>query len=81
MGSRRLDPHTLRQSIEEFPAGQIFVYCTCVREATSVRVARELEKKGVQVAVIKGGLRAWRKQGLPVEPVPEAEIAVLPAFG
>jgi membrane protein DedA with SNARE-associated domain len=82
MGSRRLDPHTLHQSIEEFPAGQsIFVYCTCVREATSVRVARELEKKGVQVAVIKGGLRAWRKQGLPVEPVPEAEIAVLPAFG
>jgi membrane protein DedA with SNARE-associated domain/rhodanese-related sulfurtransferase len=81
-GSRRLDPHTLHQSIEEFPAGQsIFVYCTCVREATSVRVARELENKGIQVAVIKGGLRAWRKQGLPVEPVPEAEIAVLPAFG
>jgi membrane protein DedA with SNARE-associated domain/rhodanese-related sulfurtransferase len=81
-GSRRLDPHTLHQSNEEFPAGQpIFVYCTCVREATSARVARELEKKGIQVAVIQGGLRAWRKQGLPVEPVPEAEIAVLPVFG
>jgi rhodanese-related sulfurtransferase len=81
-GSRRLDPHTLHQSNQELPAGQlVFVYCTCVREATSVRVARELEKKGIQVAVIKGGLRAWRKQGLPVEPVPEAEIAVMPAFG
>jgi membrane protein DedA with SNARE-associated domain/rhodanese-related sulfurtransferase len=81
-GSRRLDPHTLHQSNEGFPAGPpIFVYCTCVREATSARVARELEKKGVQVAVIQGGLRAWRKQGLPVEPVPEAEIAVLPVFG
>jgi rhodanese-related sulfurtransferase len=81
-GSRRLDPHTLHQSNEGFPAGQpIFVYCTCVREATSARVARELEKKGIQVAVIQGGLRAWRKQGLPVEPVPEAEISVLPVFG
>jgi membrane protein DedA with SNARE-associated domain/rhodanese-related sulfurtransferase len=81
-GSRRLDPHTLHQSNEEFPAGQqVFVYCTCVREATSARVARELEKQGIQVAVIKGGLRAWRKQGLPVEPVPEGELAVMPAFG
>jgi len=74
--------HTLHQSHEELPAGQlVFVYCTCVREATSVRVARELENKGIQVAVIKGGLRAWRKQGLPVEPVPEVELAVMPAFG
>ena len=81
-GSRRLDPHTLHQSNEEFPAGQpVFVYCTCVREATSVRVARELEQKGIRVAVIKGGLRAWTREGLPIEAVPPEEIAVLPAFG
>jgi rhodanese-related sulfurtransferase len=81
-GSRRLDPHTLRRSSEEFPAGQpIFVYCTCVREATSARVAQELEKGGIRVAVIKGGLRAWKKAGLPVEDVPPGEIAALPAFG
>jgi membrane protein DedA with SNARE-associated domain/rhodanese-related sulfurtransferase len=81
-GSRRLDPHTLHQANEEFPAGQrVFVYCTCVREATSVRVARELEQNGIRVAVIKGGLRAWRREGLPIEAVPAEEIAVLPAFG
>lgn len=81
-GSRRLDPHTLHQSTEEFPAGQpVFVYCTCVREATSVRVARELEQNGIRVAVIKGGLRAWTRQGLPIEAVPLEEVAVLPAFG
>jgi membrane protein DedA with SNARE-associated domain/rhodanese-related sulfurtransferase len=81
-GSRRLDPHTLNQSNEEIPAGQrVFVYCTCVREATSVRVAREMEAKGVRVAVIKGGLRAWRKDGLPVEAVPIEEIEALPVFG
>jgi len=81
-GSKRLDPHALNQTATDFPQGQsIFVYCTCVREATSARVAQELAKKGIRVAVIKGGLRAWKKEGLPVEPVPEDELAALPAFG
>jgi membrane protein DedA with SNARE-associated domain len=80
-GSRRLDPHTLHQTNAEIPDGQrVFVYCTCVREATSVRVARELEKNGVRVAVIKGGLRAWKRAGLPIEAVPPEEMAALPAF-
>jgi len=81
-GSRRLDPHALNQMETQFPAHQpIFVYCTCVREATSARVAGELAKKGVHAVVIKGGLRAWKKAGLPVEPVPADELAVLPLFG
>lgn len=81
-GSLRLDPNSLHQPREVFPAQQtIYVYCTCVREATSVRVARELDKNGIRVAVIKGGLRAWKRAGLPVESVPAEELAVLPAFG
>jgi membrane protein DedA with SNARE-associated domain/rhodanese-related sulfurtransferase len=80
-GSRRLDPNALNQSSEEFLDGQVvYVYCTCVREATSVRVARELQSRGIRVAVIKGGLRAWRGAGLPVEAVPLEEMAALPAF-
>ena len=80
-GSRRLDPNGLNQSEAEFPADRpIYVYCTCVREATSARVARELQKRGIRVAVIKGGLRAWKKAGLPLEPVPSGEMAALPAF-
>ena len=80
-GSRRLDPHALNQRREEFPDGRrVYVYCTCVREATSVRVARELDDRGVSVAVIKGGLRAWKKAGLPVEAVPSEEMAALPTF-
>jgi membrane protein DedA with SNARE-associated domain/rhodanese-related sulfurtransferase len=82
-GSRRLDPHALRQANTDFE-GQVFLYCTCVREATSRRVARELESKlrgkGVRIAVIKGGLRAWRKAGLPIEAVPRDDMAALPAF-
>jgi membrane protein DedA with SNARE-associated domain/rhodanese-related sulfurtransferase len=81
VGSRRLDPNELNRSSEEFPRGQlVYVYCTCVREATSVRVARELQSRGVAVAVIKGGLRAWKVAGLPVEAVPLEEIAALPTF-
>jgi membrane protein DedA with SNARE-associated domain/rhodanese-related sulfurtransferase len=81
-GSRRLDPHGLHQPHEELPRGQlVLVYCTCVREATSVRVARELEKSGVRVAVIRGGLRAWKRAGLPIEAVPPDEVAALPVFG
>jgi membrane protein DedA with SNARE-associated domain/rhodanese-related sulfurtransferase len=84
-GSRRLDPHSLHQSGVELPdAGSVYVYCTCVRQATSTRVARELQimlqGKGVRVTVIKGGLRAWAKAGLALEDVPRGEMAALPVF-
>ena len=84
-GSRRLDPNALHQSSVEVPKEHaVYVYCTCARQATSTRVARELQnmlkEKGVRVAVIKGGLRAWRKAGLPVEAVPSGEMAALPVF-
>jgi membrane protein DedA with SNARE-associated domain/rhodanese-related sulfurtransferase len=84
-GSRRLDPNALHQSGAEMPGeGHVFVYCTCVRQATSTRVARELQKmllgKNVRVTVIQGGLPAWIKAGLPVEEVPPEEVANLPVF-
>ncbi len=84
-GSRRLDPNALHQSRIEAPDDRtVYVYCTCARQATSTRVARELQnflqQKGARVAVIRGGLRAWTKAGLPVEAVPSDEVAILPAF-
>jgi membrane protein DedA with SNARE-associated domain/rhodanese-related sulfurtransferase len=84
-GSRRLDPNALHHSDVKFPAeGTVYVYCTCVRQATSTRVARELLKtvrvEGMRIAVISGGLRAWAKAGLPVEAVPLREMAALPLF-
>jgi membrane protein DedA with SNARE-associated domain/rhodanese-related sulfurtransferase len=85
-GSKRLDPHALNQSTPDFATQQpVYLYCTCVREATSRRVARELEIKlkeaGVRIAVIKGGLSAWRKAGLPTEVVPRDDVTALPLFG
>lgn len=85
LGSRRLDPHALHQSATELPSQRrVFIYCTCVRQATSARVAQELqillEGKDVRVTVIRGGLRAWTKAGLPVESVPRDEMAAIPVF-
>jgi membrane protein DedA with SNARE-associated domain/rhodanese-related sulfurtransferase len=80
-GSRRLDPNALNQVDLAFPLDkQIYVYCTCVREATSAQVAHILRQKGVLSAAIKGGLHAWKKAGLPVEAIPTEELAALPVF-
>jgi len=80
-GSRRVDPNALRASLKDFVKDrQIYLYCTCQRQATSVRVARELLKLGLQVAVIQDGLRGWRNAGLELETVPPAELAALPLF-
>ncbi len=58
---------------------QIYLYCTCQRQATSVRVARELLKLGLRVAVIEDGLRGWRSAGLTLETVPPEELAITAA--
>jgi membrane protein DedA with SNARE-associated domain/rhodanese-related sulfurtransferase len=84
-GSRRLNPNAIHQPDSEVPGERmVYVYCTCARQATSTRVARELQKKleekGARVAVIRGGLRAWVKAGLPVEAVPRGEMEMLPLF-
>jgi membrane protein DedA with SNARE-associated domain/rhodanese-related sulfurtransferase len=80
-GSRRVDPNALRRSLGEFSKDrQIYLYCTCRRQATSVRVARELLQLGLRVAVIKDGLRGWRAAGLDLETVPAQEVAALPFF-
>jgi membrane protein DedA with SNARE-associated domain/rhodanese-related sulfurtransferase len=80
-GSRRVDPNALRISLNSFAKDrQIYLYCTCARQATAVRVARELLKLGLQVAVLDDGLRGWRSAGLALETVPPEELAALPLF-
>jgi membrane protein DedA with SNARE-associated domain/rhodanese-related sulfurtransferase len=84
-GSRRLNPNALHQPESQVTSARtIYVYCTCARQATSTRVARELQKtlqeEWGRVAVIRGGLRAWAKAGLPVEAVPRGEMEALPLF-
>jgi len=80
-GSKRLEPNGINQVELEIPPGTpVYLYCTCLRDATSTRVGHHLLEKGLRVAVIQGGLRAWKKAGLPLEAVPIAEMADLPLF-
>jgi len=80
-GSLRMDPHAVHHWHDDLPPDRnLYVYCTCIRQATSARVMDTLLKKGLRGAVIEGGLRAWKKAGLPLEPVPAEEMAALPLF-
>ena len=51
-----------------------------MNEETSARVARILRERGFDAYVIDGGLKAWRRAGLPVEQVPEEDLELLPSF-
>jgi rhodanese-related sulfurtransferase len=43
-------------------------------------VAHLLIEKGFDAYVIVGGLKAWQKEGLPVETVPGTDLVQLPSF-
>jgi membrane protein DedA with SNARE-associated domain len=80
-GSARLEPNALSAQVAALPKDrEIVLYCTCIREATSAKVARALEDRGLKVSVLEGGFRAWKKAGLPIEAVPENEVILLPKF-
>ena len=80
-GSFRLEPNTLLQQTKSLPKDkEIILYCTCHREATSLSVARILQQQGFRSSIIKGGLRAWKKGGYPLEAVPPDDVVLLPTF-
>jgi membrane protein DedA with SNARE-associated domain/rhodanese-related sulfurtransferase len=83
--SIRVEPNRLREEVEalrEFmaPECDIYLYCSCAHDATSVRVAKLLEQENCHTKVIRGGLKAWIKAGGPLEPVPSADVEHLPRF-
>ena len=47
---------------------EIVIYCTCPNEATSARVALQLQRMGLlRVRPLLGGLDVWKERNLPVE--------------
>lgn len=64
----RMNPDEIAARWVELPADRdIVVYCTCPNEETSVMVARQLHKLGVnRVRPLAGGLAGWERLGFPV---------------
>lgn len=83
--SIRVEPNRLGAELDALaetlaPECDIYVYCSCLRDATSVRIAHVMKQRGTKVKVIEGGLRGWVKAGCPTEPVPPDELRHLPRF-
>jgi membrane protein DedA with SNARE-associated domain/rhodanese-related sulfurtransferase len=83
--SIRVEPSRLKEELVALrafmqPECEIYLYCSCAREATSVRVARMLAQEDCSTKVIQGGLKAWIKAGGPLEPVPASDVEHLPQF-
>jgi membrane protein DedA with SNARE-associated domain/rhodanese-related sulfurtransferase len=80
-GSLRFEPNNLVDELKLLPKDKdIYLYCTCARQATSARVALQLRERGFNAFIIQGGLAAWRKAGQPLEPVPPGDLVKLPTF-
>jgi len=80
-GSVRIEPNNLTEELKALPKDkEIYVYCTCAREATSARVALQLREQGFNAFVLVGGVAAWKKAGQPLEPVPPNDLIKLPTF-
>jgi membrane protein DedA with SNARE-associated domain/rhodanese-related sulfurtransferase len=83
--SIRVEPHRLKEELEalrEFmaPECEIYLYCSCIRDTTSVRVAHMLQAENCHTQVIEGGMKAWLKAGGELEQVPESDLRRLPRF-
>jgi membrane protein DedA with SNARE-associated domain/rhodanese-related sulfurtransferase len=83
--SIRVEPHKLKEelvALREFmaPECEIYLYCSCIRDTTSVRVAHSLAAENCRTQVIEGGIKAWIKAGGALELVPEADLQKLPRF-
>jgi membrane protein DedA with SNARE-associated domain/rhodanese-related sulfurtransferase len=83
--SIRVEPTRLKEelvALREFmaPECEIYLYCSCIRDTTSKRVAHMLGEENCKTQVIEGGIKAWIKAGGELEVVPLADIQHLPRF-
>jgi membrane protein DedA with SNARE-associated domain/rhodanese-related sulfurtransferase len=83
--SIRVEPTRLKEELEALrafmaPECEIYLYCSCIRDTTSKRVAHMLEQENCRTSVIEGGMKAWVRAGGELELVPEADIQHLPRF-
>lgn len=46
----------------------VVVYCACPNDASAVKTAHALGRRGVEARVLRGGINAWVQSGLPLDP-------------
>jgi membrane protein DedA with SNARE-associated domain/rhodanese-related sulfurtransferase len=65
-GARLIDLDDLEQPLAYIPAeGNVVVYCACPNDATALKVAMLLRRRGIrQVRALVGGIDAWTAAGL-----------------
>jgi len=83
-GAARISPRPLRSSakVRVPPDVQIVLYCSSPNQLTSARTALALRRKGISnVWVLQGGLKAWRKLGLPVTTNLSSPAQIAARFG
>jgi membrane protein DedA with SNARE-associated domain/rhodanese-related sulfurtransferase len=83
--SIRVEPTRLKEeliALREFmaPECEIYLYCSCIRDTTSKRVAHMLELENCRTVVIEGGMKAWINAGGELELVPASDVQHLPRF-
>ncbi len=75
-GAIPVKPDEIDAQVASIPRdAEVVLYCTCPNEETSLSVRGQLVKRGFQhVKVLSGGLPAWKREQLPLEPLyPELE--------
>lgn len=72
-GARRIPPKDVLENPLLIPKDKdSVVYCTCPSDKTSRAVlGRALDMHLVRIKFLKGGLKAWKAKGYPVEPYNE----------
>ena len=83
--SIRVEPTRLKEELAALrafmaPECEIYLYCSCIRDTTSKRVAHMLEQENCRTSVIEGGMKAWVRAGGELESVPAEDIQHLPRF-
>jgi membrane protein DedA with SNARE-associated domain/rhodanese-related sulfurtransferase len=70
-GAVLLDLNSLDSVFAALVAREVVVYCDCPNDATAKKVCEQLHSQGFPLAhALQGGLDAWVRRGLPVEPLP-----------
>ena len=75
-GAIPVRPDEIDTQVANIPRdAEVVLYCTCPNEETSLSVRGQLLKRGFKhVKVLSGGLPAWKREQLPLEPLyPELE--------